>query len=337
MIKEHSSPNALVCLGLLLVTLAVKVSSQVPKPTEAELAQFVGQPMSSGFKNVVWNTGEPPQTSLFIYAVTPPKYDETLLKRFAEALSVKGIPERMPGDFIGAPGFWIREFNPTNRLTWKSVYFSQVSGQLGYASGEDNHRWDIKNHRPNAAGVPTAKEALGKILALLPILGFSTNDLEHNTNGTLRWSTDVDETGYTDRRDGKRKRYIRQMNVTLWQRVPAGGSTLSIGSGGSLRAGFMSEGKLAELEVLFRHLQRADSQKGRTADEVSRILRRGAGRTFRELLPDSITVTNCAVVYPQGNVTFKQTHVWPFYAIRGFAHEENGTGAVNVYVPLAWP
>ena len=62
------------------------------------------------------------------------------------------------------------------------------------------------------------------------------------------------------------------------------------------------------------------------------VCARKHGASFREALPDSVTVTNCAVVYPQGNVGMRQGHVWPFYEIKGFATEEGETNAVSVYV-----
>ena len=97
---------------------------------------------------------------------------------------------------------------------------------------------DLKNHKPLADAVTPADEALRRALALLPVFAIGTNDLERNADGTLRWTSDTDGTSYNDRADGKRKRYVRQVNITLWQKVPGGGSTLSVGSGGVIRAGF---------------------------------------------------------------------------------------------------
>jgi hypothetical protein len=325
-----------VMLGILLVVSALADGSRTPKPTESELVRLVGQRMPSAFTSVEWKTEEPPQTNLTIYAVVSPEYDEDFLKRLGRSLGVQGEPVRIPSDFLGAPGYWIKEPNPTNHLTWESVYFSQVAGQIGYASGEDNHRWDINNHRPTAYGVPTPDDALQRTIALLPIFGIATNDLERNPDGTIRWKHDTDGTSYNDRADGKRKRYVRQMNITIWQKVPGGGSTLSVGSGGVIRSGFMSGGKLAEFECLFRKLKPQGRARARINSELVSMLRRGDGRTFRQTLPESITVTNCSIVYPQGNMMFKQTSVWPFYAVSGFGVAEGKTNVLSVYVSPEW-
>ena len=316
----------------LLGGVALAATAGLPQLSESEAAQIAGRPLSSGFKKVVWTASEPHRSNLVIYAVKPPKYDERVLHSLAATLSVKGTIEPIPADFIGAPGYWIRQFKGSNGLRWKSVYFSQLTGHIGYASGEDNHRWNLKEHKPSAVGVPSAEEALSKTLALLPWIGLTKKDLEQTADGVVRWSAEADVTRYTDLKDGKRKHYVRQMNITLWQRVPGGGSTLSVGGGGTLRAGFMSEGKLAEFELLFRNLEPWGSVTGRTKDELIAMLREGKARSFREALPDSVTVTNCAVVYPQGNVGTRQGHVWPFYEIKGFSTEQGETNAVSVYV-----
>jgi len=94
-------------------------------------------------------------------------------------------------------------------------------------------------------------------LDLLPALGITTNDLEHLPNGQLRHSCNLEVTWYNDRYDnGKRKRYIRQINIELWQKIRDGASVLSLGGGGMLRVGFMSEGRLAELEMTFHPHER---------------------------------------------------------------------------------
>jgi hypothetical protein len=324
-----------VAASVLLLVSATASDNKLPAPTEVQSAEFIGHRMASAFKVVDWRAGEPPGTDGVIYAVEPPKSDEGFLERFAKAVGVQGEVQRMPSDFVGAPGFWIKEPNPTNRLTWQSVFLSSLSGAVGYGSGEDNHKWDISSHRPTVRGIPTRDEALQKTVALLPVLGISEADLEHNADGTLRWASQTEGTSYIDREDGRRKRYVRQINVRLWQRVP-GGSTLSVGGGGMLTAGFVGEGKLAEAQCLFRKFRPVRSAKPRSKKEIIDMLQKGDGRTYLETLPNSIAVTNCVVVYPQGNMSCRQEFLWPFYAVGGFAVEEDSTNAVNVYVPFNW-
>ena len=105
---------------------------------------------------------------------------------------------------------------------------------------------------------------------------------------------------------------------------------------GVIRAGFMSGGKLAEFEYLFRKLKPQGRAKARSNSELVSMLRKGDGRAFRQTLPESMTVTNCTVVYPQGNMMFKQLGVWPFYAITGFGVNDGKTNALNIYIAPEW-
>jgi len=333
---QRGTVMSILVLGLCSAGPPAIGEGKLAKPGESDLARIVGQPVPAPFARIEWRTGEPPRIIPFIYAVESPRYDEGFLSNLARALGVDGKATRMPTDFLGAPGFWIKESNPTNALRWKAVFFSQVSGQIGYASGADNHRWDLRNQRPSAIGVPTTEEALQKTLALLPILGLHREELESNADGTIRWDSSNEGTTYTDRADGQRKRYIRQRNIMLWQLVPNGGSMLSMGGGGVFRAGFMSEGALAEFELLFRKVKPLRPLKPLSRSEILNCLRKGHARTFLDRVPDSICVTNCSLVYPQGNVEFKQKHLWPFYAVTGWSVEGNSTNNLSVYVPLAW-
>jgi hypothetical protein len=98
----------------------------------------------------------------------------------------------------------------------------------------------------------------------------------------------------------------------------------------------MSDGKLAELKLLFRKGRSVAEVMPRTRNEVIRALKTGNAYSFRELVPSSVTVTNCEVVYPQGNTTTRQTHLWPFYALTGFVVEGGGTNTVSLYVAPDW-
>lgn len=327
---------AVTALAMLCVSCSGATRSQIPRPSEDEMEFLVGQPMPSRFSKLDWRAGEPPQSNLVIYAVVPPRYEQSRLEALAKAVGISGPIVPMPDDLTIAPGYWIKEPNPTNSFLWTSVYFSKSTGLIGHGSWDSGHRWDLKNRRPFASGVPDRDEAFRRVIALLPALGVTTNDLELRANGTIRWQSTTDGTTYTDRTDKQRKRYIRQRTITLFQRVPNGGITHSIGNGGCLEAGFVSEGKLTSVEMLFRQMKEVGQAKPLTKKEVIKALEKGRGWTLRQFLPPNLTVTNCALVYPQGNSDLKQAYVWPFYGVTGFSIQKGQTNAVNIYVPLSW-
>jgi hypothetical protein len=180
-------------------------------------------------------------------------------------------------------------------------------------------------------GVPGKEEAKEKALMFLPVLGLSTNDLEHYGNGRIRWASSASEVGYTDRLDKQRKKAVMARNVTFYQRVFAGGVTASVGDGGTLRFTFVSEGKVASIEWFFRKLRKAGEAKPKSSKEIMRDITRRNAWTWHQNVPSSITVTNCVLAYPQGNSWLNQKSVWPFYMVTGTDSEGRG---VTVFVPL---
>jgi len=248
---------------------------------------------------------------------------------------VRGEPEKLPPDIIYAPGYRIKELNPTSKETWKALIYSGVSGMIRYNSGEDNHRWDLKNHKPLTQGIPDKKEALQRTLALLPVLGISTNDLEHLPDGKLKYESNLEITWYNDRHDNwKEKYYPRQINILFWQKIHDGASVLSIGGGGLLRAGYISDGHLAELEMTFRNIKPIGNAPAKTAKELVAMLKRGEGNSFCSTIPTSLTVTNCTLVYPQANSMTKQDFLWPFYSLACVSVENGETNSFFIYEPL---
>lgn len=133
----------------------MSAADKIRLPTESELEDLTGEALPYRIKSVTWQASEPPKANLVIYAVQPKAFRPELLKSLAEFLGVHGEVQNMPASMVvDAPGYWIKEPNPTNHSSWKSVVFSERSGSISFGSGEDNHKWDLKNHRPLAEGVP---------------------------------------------------------------------------------------------------------------------------------------------------------------------------------------
>jgi hypothetical protein len=153
----------------------------------------------------------------------------------------------------------------------------------------------------------------------------------------LKYACNNEGTWYNDRQDNwQRKRYIRQINIELWQRIQDGASVFPIGGGGMLRAGYISEGHLAELEMTFRKLKPVGNALPKSSIELVRMLQHGEGRSFRGSIPDSVTVTDCRLVYPEANSTTRRDFLWPFYALDCMTPEDGGTNTLHIYMPLSW-
>ena len=326
-----------VCVAVLCVSFARgSHAAEIRRPSEDDLIRLTGEQLARGVGSMRWEVGNPPQSNLVIYSVEPRKYDSNRLTAIANHFGVKGEIQPIPPSFLPAPGYWVKQPNPTNHPWFKAVSFSEKSGRYSFAGDEDDHKWDLKNHKPLVRGVPTPEEALARTLHLLPLFGISTNDLEHTPNGRLRWSYTTEGTTYKDRADGQRKRYIRRINLMLWQRVHEWASTLSIGGGGMFEASYISEGKLAEVQFLFRKMKPVAKAKSMTREEVLKSLKSGNARSFQPSPETTLIVTNCTLVYPQHNGDHRQDFMWPFYEVRGCSIRDGETNSHSIYVPLKW-
>jgi hypothetical protein len=336
MTKRHPLSKFAFVLAVLCVLYAEDSrAAKISHPGEEDLVRLGGDQMSAGISKVIWNAAEPPQTNLLIYGVEPFRHDRKLLVKLADYFGIKGEVQPLPPDSPMAPGYWIKQPNSTNWPWFKAVSVSEKSGAHSYGGDESDYKWDQKEHKPLVRGVPSPERALAKTLELLPLFQISTNDLEHTPDGKLRWRYTTEGTTYNDRNDGQKKRFIRRINVMLWQRVHDGAATVSIGGGGMFEVGFISEEHIAEIQFLFRQLRAVGSAKPMTRKQVISQLEGGKVRSF-EPGPNNLTVTNCLLAYPQHNGDHKQEFVWPFYQVRGFSVDKGGTNAVSLVLPLDW-
>jgi len=157
----------------------VQAGQHIPHPSGDDFERMIGYRISAKRLTVAWDTSEPPSTNLVIYKVERTRFDESLLRKIADKFAIRGDSSPLPEDKVEAPGFWIRELNPTNSLKWRCAVFSQANGKFGYYSGDDGDRYDSLTRKHNIQGVPENAAALATALELLPLLNLSTNDLEH--------------------------------------------------------------------------------------------------------------------------------------------------------------
>lgn len=317
------APPAVVCRG----------GSSFPAPSEDELERTVGYAFQGRIAEVNWRADEPRQTNLPVYAGTTRGYDETLMRRVADAFGVLGAIEVFRDAPTGAFGYWLRELNPTNRFSQREIAFIVTTGAFRYGTADDGRRYDSKKKAHLEYRVPSKEEAREKALTLLPLLNLSTNDLEHDRHGRLRCAYGESGITYNDRVSGQRKREVIQRSVSFFQRVPSGGTTSSVGDGGQVRFTFVSEGKLTGIEWFFRKLEVAAQAKPRSRQDIIKDIKAGRFWTWQQKVPRALTVTNCELAYPQGNSGTYQPYVWPFYMVSATGKEG---GTVTLFLPAKW-
>jgi hypothetical protein len=326
--------NLSAVIGVLLVTGATAHEANTNAyslPDEGTLERIVGNRIVS-LKGVEWAAPAIETRPLAIYSVRPPAFHESTLRRLANHFGVDGEVERIPGDTQGQIGYWIRAREPNRYGKHPNVYLWLTTGRFGFDGGDDGYRYDKTSRKPAAAGVPSKEEARDRALELLPVFGFTTNDLERRADGSVRWSSSASEIHYTDRVDNRRKTQTIAVEVSFFQHVALGATTDAVGDGAQIRFKLVSDARVASAECFFRSLDQVGSLRGKTRDQVLDDLRVGRGWAWRTPVGTSFKITNCVVSYPQGNSWLHQPFVWPFYKLIGISSV--GSSA-SVYVP-AW-
>lgn len=305
----------------------------VPAPSEYELERMVGNQPETPIRVTEWKAPEPQQTNLFLYRVAQASLDEGLMRRVAERFALQGRIEPIRGETLGHIGFEIREVGATNATKVRRVYCWLTMNKFGYSTSDDGYRYNPTTKTHEESNVPDNDAAKMKALELLPLLGISTNDLEHLPNGRLKWLTRASTVSFTDKSTKQRKTVPIMRTVSLVQRVPGGGTTTSIGGGGQVSFGFVSEGRVADIEWCFRKMSRAGQAKPKSSKEVIRDIQQGRAWTWHQNIPTSVTVTDCVLAYPQGNSWLQQEYVWPFYMLTATGSDGR---TVTLYVSLEW-
>jgi hypothetical protein len=299
---------------------------------QLDMERIVGNQIENAVQIASWKADKPQQTNLFIYSAQRPKLDEALLRRVAGRFSLTGQVKQISGDTMGHVGYAIKEANPPVPAKPRSVFFWVTMGNFGYETGDDGDRFNPATKTHEVRGVPEKEDAKQEALKLLPVLGLSTNDLEHYPNGRIRWASSPKSISYTDKEDKKRKTLTIARNVAFFQRVPGGGTTTGVGDAGQLRFTFVSERKVANIEWFFRSLHQEGQAKPKTIDDITRDLAERNAYTWNQSVPSSIAVTNCVLSYPQGNSWLDQKEVWPFYKLDGVASDGR---AISLFIPLS--
>lgn len=305
----------------------------IPRPDDYQLQRMVGSKLETAVRVTAWKAPEPQRTNLAIYSVALPQMQEALMRRVAAYFGLKGEIQPIRGDTLGQIGYWIKESNPARPQEDREVKYWLTTGGFTYGTGDNGYRYDTKTKTHPVVGVPTKEEAKAKALEMLSLFGLTASDLQHHPDGRIASGSSSSTITYTDRTDGQRKRLVVQQNVSFYQRVPSGGTTVSVGDGGKLEFSFVSEGKVSGIEWFFRKLLNAGEAKPKTSQEVMKDVGSGKAWTWHQELPSRLTVTDCVLAYPQGNSWLHQEYVWPFFMLTAA-----GPGGRNVvlYIPLEW-
>src|SRR5687768_15145667 len=172
-----------------------------------------------------WRCDWEPPTRVSCVRIAPAKWSTNDVIRWARFFGLTNRCERLPGDFSGAPGWWVRDFDGgdnRSRLRWRATSHSQRENCLSYASGDDGGgRWDVQRHQPLIRGVPTKEEAIVLAEKLIRDLGLEFS-WARRSDGQLLTSQRVHGTGYIPRGTTNYVEVVQQQGVYLYQKIGDG-------------------------------------------------------------------------------------------------------------------
>jgi hypothetical protein len=314
-------------------------AATIPPASSSELSATLGWAKKDALKEVVWQTAEPPVSNLCVYAVQPPKFDPERLKKIAAYFDIHSEITPLPPNYTVAPGYMIQS-QSSNEFFPRAICFSELIPRLSYGSGDEGTRGRDPRTNTPLMTVPSEKEALQKALHLLPVLGLTTDDLERNADGSFRTVFTVKTETYLETGATRTKEMVRRRCIVLFQRVPGGenyswtGGTENHLGGGVLEVSFVSGGKLAGFVLTFRDFQLAGFEKPLTSREILDRFEKGEARTTLMFLPESLTITNCAIVYPQGSPLLRQQYLRPTYRLTGFGPLTDRQNVFSFFIPI---
>ena len=182
-------------------------------------------------------------------------------------------------------------------------------------------------------GVPTEEKVLESTLKLLATLGISKDELrrKQNTND-LFVMRDVTTHTRRDKATGTMAKRVIARGVFLFRQVDGIGIA-GRGMCGGLHINYGNQGRIAELELVWRNLHSPRSVPTVDTNQLTKWIRQGKATIETEEDPSAITrltITNATVFYFGNNGSDFQSRMLPFVNLGAAA--EVGRRKVNVSV-----
>jgi hypothetical protein len=294
----------------------------------------VGGKLSRPLRHVAWEASPVSNDPAGIYSARPRRIASQEFEAFGRLLGFTGTPQPLPGSMRIAPGLKLREFVPQPDGYWKTLVYSESEGSLTYSIGDSGFRYDKQLKRPVPSGVPSATEALSISLELLSKIGVSTNELERRPDGSLRTGYNQTTVGFMDRESMTHQKLPQKATLSFCQKIPDG-ACYSVGNGGLLTFSFISNGKLAGIEMAFREIQRVGTAKPKTTKEILQHLKRGEAFSWTEQLPAELAITKCITAYPQADSAQQQPRLFPYHWLTVVGKLNNETKTNYIFIPFA--
>jgi len=297
--------------SLLIATCALLLFGSGVQCAAAERSPFKTLVRGSPVK-LQWRIEWEPPATIHRIKVEPMNWSTNDVIRWANFFGLTNRCEPLPGNIVGAPGWWVRDFFDSSHLNGRLISFSKSENCLSYSSGDDGYRWDLKRHEPLFRNVPSRDEAVVLAEPLIKELGVDV-PWARRANGQLLTSQRVHGTGFHRRGSTNYEEAVQQQGVYLYQRI--GDGTLLGDEQGAVLVRFVSDRKVSDVEVRIVRERETVAVPAVSKAEINEAVSKGNTWICPNLnFGTAVQVIGAEIVYPATGRWQRDT-LRPFYRL----------------------
>jgi len=316
----------------LLTIAAITCGVAQEQPKDSELRLLVGPPTKCDILG--WDIDAPTRKALPIYEIKRAEDAQALINAWAERFNVNGKIMPIPPGLAEAPGLWIKEMLKDNSGKWKCVAYSYRTGNMLFTSGDDGHRWDLKNKKPLIKNVPNRKEAEKMVVKLAGELGIGSHNFQLDNNGRLDCDQRLNVLRYYSRELGFPTEIVKKRTIVVKQTLPFG-SLYSVGDAGKFEVGFITDGEISDCRYTYVVAEPKYNKLGVGTSTIESRARRGLGHSWISKVKKGATVSDWDIVYPMSDTGMISETLWPYYRLY-LKDKKDSNESMTLVVP-AWP
>lgn len=288
-----------------------------------------GPPFSASGLNIEWKApiNNWPST-LWIFKVAPQEFPSAVVSNL---MAMGGFTKKDQTHIEGQPPFKDKRMMYfANKERTRHLGIFPPYGWLYYR----DEKADIRG-RERVKGVPGETEALELALQHLDRLGISQSDLVHKADGSgLEVFREEGTRGWFDKTKQEKVQEVNRRGVFFVRQID-GVSFTGRGEDGGFRISFVNEGKIADLDLRWRNLQRHRSRKVLTPAEMVERIQRGQAKISPLAVVNlqgakKLTVDNAEPCYLGEDSETLQEFVYPFASMECTIDFEDGRKARTI-------
>lgn len=280
--------------------------------SENQFAKKLGHPIKAEVS--AWKCPYPPQLHKIMgYQAFMEPFDTNLVQKWAKMFGVVGPVHPMPPGFDEAPGIWIKDATSSPGKT-KTIYLSIRTGIMGYSSGDDGNRWDLKAHKPLVQNVPDAQAGLRRLASLLKELEIAPSRFGLDGDfQSCHYIQRLNTLRYVAKGSHDRSQVVMARTLIVSELTPFGYIMKRDGPGVA-SVTFISDGVVGNLEIGLLSFKDAMELRALDKSSIANKIENGLAYTFQDDPPSSVDIIECRIAYPLFWGGSSQI-AWPIYEL----------------------